>query len=59
MMFAFNRSALAVLAPLGLLVAAVLCSNLADQPARPQLAEGHQPQAAHHDQTVAANLPSR
>ena len=49
-MFVFNRSALAVLAPLALLVAAVLWSN------RPQTLQAQvQPSV----QAVAANLPSR
>ena len=49
-MFVFNRSALAVLAPLALLVAAVLWSNR-PQPLQAQV----QPSV----QAVAANLPSR
>ena len=53
-MFAFNRSALAVLAPLALLLAVAVFSNRASEPS-PQ---AHS-QAAQHDQTVAANLPSR
>ena len=53
-MFAFNRSALAVLVPLALLVAVVVFSNLSTGQA-PQ-AQAH---AAQQDQTVAANLPSR
>ncbi len=53
-MFAFDRSALAVLVPLALLVAVVLFSNRTSTPA-PQ-AEVH---ATQPDQTVAANLPSR
>jgi hypothetical protein len=53
-MFAFDRSALAVLLPLALLVAVVIFSNRsADRPAQ---AAAH---AAQQDQTVAANLPSR
>ena len=56
-MFAFNRSALAVLAPLALLVAAVMWSNLQSAPAASQQqAEQGSPE---HNQTVAANLPSR
>ena len=53
-MFAFDRSALAVLAPLALLLAVVVFSNHSTDRA-PQ-AEAH---AAQPDQTVAANLPSR
>ena len=53
-MFAFNRSALAVLVPLALLVAVVLFSNRE----RDRTAEAP-PEAARADQTVAANLPSR
>jgi len=53
-MFAFNRSALAVLLPLALLVAVVLFSNRE----RDQTADT-QSESARADQTVAANLPSR
>ena len=53
-MFAFDRSALAVLMPLALLVAVVVFSNRSSDPA--PLAQG---QAASQDHTVAANLPSR
>jgi hypothetical protein len=53
-MFAFNRSAAAVLLPLAMLVAVVVFSNRSNDPA-PQ-ANTH---AAQQDQTVAANLPSR
>jgi hypothetical protein len=49
-MFVFNRSALAVLVPLALLVGAVLWSN------RPQ---NPQAEAQRNAQAVAANLPSR
>ena len=60
MMFAFDRSALAVLAPLGLLVAAVLWSHQANQRPASRLAEGAQPPASQErDQTVAANFASR
>jgi hypothetical protein len=52
-MFAFNRSALAVLAPLALLVAVVVFSNRSADPTQAEV------QAAQQDQTVAANLPSR
>ena len=60
-MFAFDRSALAVIAPLALLVAAVLWSNLDVSPAVEQQArvEGDQSPPVDRDQTVAANLPSR
>ena len=55
-MFAFDRSAVAVLLPLALLVAVVIFSNRsADRPPQAQ-AQAH---AAPQDQTVAANLPSR
>jgi len=47
-MFIFNRSALAVLAPLALLLCVVL---LANRPVTPSTASRTQP--------VAANLPSR
>ena len=53
-MFAFDRSALAVLVPLALLLAVVVISNRSAD--RPPQAEAH---AAQQDQTVAANLPSR
>jgi len=53
-MFAFNRSALAVLLPLALLVAVVVYSNQG-----PDLTARHQPEGARADQAVAANLPSR
>jgi hypothetical protein len=58
-MFAFDRSALAVLVPLALLVAVVLYSNLVPDPsAQAQMAQTpSEPEPA--DQTVAANLPSR
>jgi hypothetical protein len=52
-MFAFDRSPLAVLAPLALLLAVVIFSHRSAD--RPQ-ADGH---VAQQDQTVAANLPSR
>jgi hypothetical protein len=59
MMFAFNRSALAVIAPLALLVGVVMFSNQANEPPAAQQAEGSQAQALDSDQTVAANFPSR
>jgi hypothetical protein len=52
-MFVFDRSALAVLAPLALLMAVVLFSNRSAEPAASHAQDGQ------HDQTVAANLPSR
>ena len=52
-MFAFDRSALAVLLPLALLVAVVVYSNHS-----PDVTQA-QSQAARADQAVAANLPSR
>ena len=72
-MFAFDRSALAVLAPLILLLAVVLLSNrdggavaMRDVQARTDTppdaraeAAREQAAAARRDQTVAANLPSR
>jgi hypothetical protein len=68
-MFAFNRSALAVLAPLALLVGVVLCSRFGETSAASQQARLDD-QAKQLDtrsvaaepakpQTVAANLPSR
>ena len=51
-MFAFDRSPLAVLAPLALLLAVVIYSHRsADRPPKAH--------AEPQDQTVAANLPSR
>jgi hypothetical protein len=70
-MFAFDRSALAVLAPLALLVGVVLWSNFGSTSAAAQQARVDDDQAqqsvaaAPRDekqqatQTVAANLPSR
>lgn len=60
-MFAFDRSALAVIAPLALLVAAVLWSNLDSSPTAAQQAraEGEQHPPIDRHQTVAANLPSK
>jgi hypothetical protein len=55
-MFAFDRSAVAVLAPLALLVAVVLWSRLAESPAAAQQVQFED---SERDQTVAANLPSR
>jgi hypothetical protein len=54
-MFAFDRSALAVLVPLALLLAVALYSNSSSDP---RLAAETQPDADRSDQ-VAANLPSR
>jgi hypothetical protein len=56
LMFAFDRSAFAVLVPLALLLAVVLWSRQADSLAAPQQAQEH---SSDRDQTVAANLPSR
>ena len=53
-MFAFNRSSLAVLLPLALLVAVVVYSNHT-----PAVSTQAQSEAARADQAVAANLPSR
>jgi hypothetical protein len=60
LMFAFDRSALAVLLPLALLLAVVAFSRLGE-PDSPQLAqsEGAQTETAQQGHTVAANLPSR
>jgi hypothetical protein len=55
-MFAFNRSALAVLAPLALLLAVALYSNSESDDT--QLSAQTQPEQGRADQ-VAANLPSR
>jgi len=55
-MFVFDRSAFAVLVPLALLLAVVLLSN---RPAEPASRSQVQAQDGPHDQTVAANLPSR
>jgi hypothetical protein len=57
-MFVFDRSALAVLVPLAMLAGAAIWSSRADtRTAQPQTAR--QSDAAHRDQTVAVNLPSR
>ena len=53
-MFVFNRSALAVLLPLALLIGVVMFSNRSAVPAQSAAAY-----AAPEDHTVAANLPSR
>ena len=60
-MFAFDRSAAAVLMPLALLVAVVLWSRQSDLPAGPQQAQLENEADAAQDraQTVAANFPSR
>jgi hypothetical protein len=55
-MFAFDRSAFAVLVPLAMLLAVVLWANQSNSPAAPQQANEPSPQ---RDQAVAANLPSR
>jgi hypothetical protein len=62
-MFAFDRSAFAVLAPIALLVIVAWFSNRSTSPA-PQQAQRHAQEAGpiaveSRDQTVAANLPSR
>jgi hypothetical protein len=56
-MFVVDRSALAVLLPLALLLGAVLWSNHSEGTQAAQSAA--QPQHERQDQTVAANLPSR
>jgi hypothetical protein len=53
-MFAFDRSALAVLVPLALLVAVAMFSNRTAE----QTTQGHS-DPGRTDQAVAANLPSR
>jgi hypothetical protein len=61
-MFAFDRSATAVLAPLALLLAVVAWSNRATTPAPQQQAHQESPApepGPQSPQTVAANLPSR
>ena len=55
-MFAFDRSALAVLVPLALLVAVVAWSNRTSEISAPQQASEPAADRAH---TVAANFPSR
>jgi uncharacterized iron-regulated membrane protein len=57
-MFVFDRSALAVLAPLALLVGAVLWSNRTP-PAGVAVQQSAESQPVRRDQTVAGNLPSR
>jgi hypothetical protein len=69
-MFAFDRSALAVLLPLALLRAVVVFSRLGEadfqhmaqsEVAVPEsdVSDGARAEAARQDHTVAANLPSR
>ena len=59
-MFAFDRSALAVLLPLALLLAVVVSSRLGEPDAELQVqSEGAQSERALQDHAVAANLPSR
>jgi hypothetical protein len=53
-MFAFDRSALAVLVPLALLLVVVMSSH--EESTAPQQADAAAPGQA---QTVAANLPSK
>ena len=55
-MFAFDRSAFAVLVPLALLLAVVLWTRQSSQLDAPQQAKQ---QSGERTQTVAANLPSR
>jgi hypothetical protein len=55
-MFAFDRSAFAVLVPLALLFAVVLWSSETKTPAVTQQAESGEREK---NQAVAANLPSR
>ncbi|HLA72867.1 MAG TPA: hypothetical protein VK624_15280 [Steroidobacteraceae bacterium] len=57
-MFVVDRSALAVLLPLALLLGAAVWSNHSGG-AEPAARPGAQTQRAQQDQTVAANLPSR
>ncbi|HYJ39484.1 MAG TPA: hypothetical protein VEW08_01770 [Steroidobacteraceae bacterium] len=58
-MFAFDRSALAVLVPLALLVAVALYSNRAPDRSSAQARVQAQSEPGRADQAVAANLPSR
>jgi hypothetical protein len=59
-MFAFDRSALAVLLPLALLLAVVASSRLGERDATRQVqSEGMQSEQVQQDHAVAANLPSR
>jgi hypothetical protein len=59
-MFAFDRSAFAVLAPLALLVVAAWWANREPAAVQPTLAnEDVETVVRNADQTVAANLPSR
>jgi hypothetical protein len=55
-MFAFDRSAFAVLVPLAMLLAVVLWANQSNSRAASQQANEHSPEP---NQTVAANLPSK
>ena len=57
-MFAFDRSAFAVLVPLALLLAVVLWSRQSSSLAAPQQAQERE-RSNDETQTVAANLPSR
>ena len=57
-MFAFDRSAFAVLAPLALLLAAVLWSRQSSSLAAPQQAQERE-HSNDRAQAVAANLPSK
>ena len=57
-MFAFDRSAFAVLVPLALLLAVVLWSRQSNSIAAPQQAQENE-HSKEKAQTVAANLPSR
>jgi uncharacterized iron-regulated membrane protein len=57
-MFVFDRSALAVLAPLALLVGAVLWSNRSP-PLGAAVQQSAESQPVQRAQAVAANLPSR
>lgn len=58
-MFAIDRSAVAVLVPLALLVAVVAWSNRPRETAPQQAATTEGQPAPDRTQTVAANLPSR
>jgi hypothetical protein len=57
-MFAFNRSALAVLAPLALLLAVVWLSSRSPAASAAPRPQANEPAPA-KTQTVAANFPSR
>lgn len=57
-MFVVDRSALAVLLPIALLLGVVVWSNYSER-GRPAGQQSAQAQEVQRDQTLAANLPSR